>query len=72
MTSAEALIQSVRPTLRALRLTEDERARLLYDLVFEFYDFAKLEAHGANVDSPERRRIGAVLNAAHPASPPGR
>ncbi|MCT2224655.1 MULTISPECIES: hypothetical protein [Micrococcales] len=63
------IVRSIRPALQRANLTEAQRAQLVYDLVHEVYDYVKFDVHGADVDAPERSRIGDVLNAALPPVP---
>lgn len=62
----QAVLASVRPALQAADTTPRDRAEFLYDLTREVYDHVKFDIHGANADTPERGRIGQIVDAALP------
>lgn len=53
-TVLQDVIRSVRPALKSVETTEEERAKFLYDLVHEVYDHVKFDIHGSTVDVAER------------------
>ncbi|WP_454112735.1 hypothetical protein [Microbacterium maritypicum] len=61
-----AVIRSVRPALNSVETTEQERAQFIYDLTREVYDHVKYDIHRPTDDSPERERLGKVVDAALP------
>lgn len=65
----KTIVRSIRPALQRANLTEEQRARFVYDLVHEVYDHVKFDVHGPTVDASERTRIAKVLDV---ALPPGR
>ena len=64
--SRSALIRSVRPTLRAAATSERERAEFAYALVREVYDYVVHDLDAPWEDTPERARLGKIVNAALP------
>lgn len=64
----EAVVKSVRPALQSGETTEQERAAFLYDLTREVYAHVKEDVHHHSEDTPERTRVGAVVDAALPGN----
>lgn len=61
-----AVIRSVRPALNSVETTEQERAQFIYDLTREVYAHVKYDIHRPTDDTPERERLGKVVDAALP------
>lgn len=62
----DALVKTMRPTLQAERPTEAERAKFVYDVLTEIYDYVKFDTSWAGTNTDERARLGAVVAAALP------
>lgn len=62
----EALVGSVRQELNKAQPSQAERAKFVYDLVREVYDYAKYDVPGGQGDTSEREYLGKIVDAALP------